>query len=108
MPSVLRFVFGRRAVFAAAIATAILMSAAPAIQAADDPATLAQTYEKQAAELRASAERHLAAAKVPQGRRQSTRLTIAKHCEAIAKSLQEAAAESEALAATYRQLAREK
>ena len=108
MQSVLRLVFGSRAVFAAAVAAAILMAAAPAIQAADDPATLAQTYEKQAADLRASAERHLAAAKVPQGRRQSTRTTIAKHCEAIAKSLQDAAAESEALADTYRELAKEK
>jgi hypothetical protein len=69
---------------------------------ADDPAAMAQTYEKQAAELRAKAEKHESMAKAHRGGAGSSKMnheSVAKHCDKIAASLRSAADESAALAA---------
>jgi hypothetical protein len=73
--------------------------------AADDPAAMAQTYEKQAAELRAKAEKHENMAKAHRGGAGSSKMhheSVAKHCDKIAANLRSAADESAALAAELR------
>jgi hypothetical protein len=73
--------------------------------AAEDPATLAATYEKQAADFRATAEKHENMAKMHRGGAGSSKVNhegIVNHCNQIAKNLREAAKESDALAAELR------
>lgn len=88
------------------VAAAILGSAVYAADpASDDPAMMASTYEKQAADLRASADKHENMAKVHKGGAGSSKVnheSIVRHCEKIAQNLRAAAQESEALAATLR------
>jgi len=111
MTSSLRLTNGIRGFVVALIAGAMFVAMAPSAQAADEPASLAVTYAKQAADLRASAEKHLAIAKMHEGGAGPSKMqheSIAKHCEAIAKNLQAAAAESDKLAETYRGLAQGK
>lgn len=92
------------------VAAAMLGSVAFAADApADDPAALAATYEKQAAELRASADRHDNMAKLHKGGAGSSKVNhdgIVRHCEKIAQNLRAAAKESDALAATLRESAK--
>jgi hypothetical protein len=111
MNSSLRVIQNGRALVAALIAGAMLLSMIPAATAADDPATLAAAYAKQAADLRASAAKHIAEAKAHRGGAGPSKMqheSIAGHCEALAKNLQAAAVESDALAETYRGLAQER
>lgn len=92
------------------IAAAMLGSAAFAADApADDPAALAATYEKQAADLRASADKHDSMAKMHRGGAGSSKVNhegIVRHCEKISQNLRAAAKESDALAATLRESAK--
>ena len=89
------------------LAAAMLGSSALAADApADDPAALAMTYEKQAADLRASADRHDNMAKMHKGGAGSSKVNhdaIVRHCEKIAQNLRAAAKESDALAAALRE-----
>ena len=89
------------------LVSAVMLSAAvyAADTATEDPAVLAATYEKQAADFRATADKHDAMAKAHRGGAGSSKVNhegIVQHCNAIAKDLREAAKESEALAAEYR------
>lgn len=97
-------------VFLALAATSLLGALAYAAdQAPEDPAAMAVTLEKQAADLRASADKHENMGKMHKGGAAGSAKvnheSIVKHCEAIAKSLRAAAAESDALAAEYRKAA---
>lgn len=101
---------GLRALLTTLVAVAVL---APAIASADepteDPAALAATYDKQASEFRAGAERHAKIARMHRAGAGSSKIahdTIAQHCERIAGNLSAAAKESEALAESYRNLAK--
>ena len=88
------------------IAAAMLGSAVYAADtAAEDPAALAATYEKQAVDFRAIADKHDNMAKMHRGGAGSAKMNhegIVKHCEQISKDLRAAAKESDALAATLR------
>ena len=82
-----------------------VMGAEPA---GESPAAMAEQYTRQAADLRKSAARHAELAKMhrsgsPAGSKTS-HLSIAVHCENIAKNLNAAAAESEAMATIFRKL----
>lgn len=96
-----------KGMFLGLIAAAMLGSAAFAADApADDPAALAVTYEKQAADLRASADKHDNMAKMHKGGAGSSKVNhdgIVRHCEKISQNLRAAAKESDALAATLRE-----
>lgn len=73
-----------------------------------DPMVLATQYAKQATELRAGADKHRATAKLHKGgtgKDKAQHEAIARHCEKIAKDLEDAALESDALAHTYHGLA---
>jgi hypothetical protein len=86
---------------AAALAVAAYAGDAPA----DDPAAMAQNYDKQAAELRAKAEKHESMAKAHRGGAGSQKMnheSVARHCDKIAANLRSAADESAALAAELR------
>jgi hypothetical protein len=89
------------------IAAAMLGSA---VYAAEDPAELATTYEKQAADLRASADKHDSMAKMHRsgsaGSSKMNHENIVRHCEKIAEDLRAAAQESDALAAELRSSAK--
>ena len=77
----------------------------------EDAAAVAASLEKQAAELRASADRHENMAKMHKAGAGSAKVThegIVQHCNALAKDLREAAKESDALAAEYRKEVAEK
>ena len=93
----------------AVAATALLAGAGYAGDAPkDDPAAIAATYEKQAAEYRASADKHDNIAKMHRGGTGSAKMShesVVRHCQELAKNLRAAAAESEALAAEYRKQA---
>src|SRR5512144_3172387 len=84
------------------IATAMMSTAVYAADApADDPVALAATYEKQAVELRASADRHESMAKMHKAGGGSSKVdheSIVRHCDKIAKDLRAAAQESDDLA----------
>jgi hypothetical protein len=70
--------------------------------AADSQTPTASTYEKQAVELRARADKHDKMAqmhKAGAGSQKANHESIVRHCENIAKSLRAAADESDALAA---------
>ena len=97
-----------RSILAAVVAFAMFGSViAAASEPAEDPAALAATYEKQAAEFRADAQRHAQIARAHRAGAGSPKIahdSIAKHCERIAENLTAAAKESEALAQSYRAL----
>lgn len=88
------------------IATAMMSSAVYATDApADDPAALAATYEKQAVELRARADRHENMARMHRGGAGSSKMnhdSIVRHCDKIAENLRAAAQESDDLAKELR------
>src|SRR3954471_8809836 len=88
------------------IAAAMMSSAAYAADApADDPAALAATYEKQAVDLRVSADKHDRMAKMHKGGGGSSKGNhegIVRHCEKIAEDLRAAAQESDDLAKDLR------
>ena len=90
----------------AVAATALLGVVASAAEPAQEsPAAVVATLEKQAADLRATADKHENMAKMHRGGAGSSKVnhdSIARHCDAIAKKLRAAAKESEALAAEYR------
>lgn len=95
----------KKTILALAAAAVLGMTAYAAEPAAEDPAAVATTLEKQAADYRAAAERHENMARMHKGGAGSSKVNhagIVKHCDAIAKNLRAAAAESEALAAEYR------
>ena len=73
-----------------------------AFAADTDAAPTASTYEKQAVELRARADKHDKMAQMHMGGAGSQKTnheSIVRHCENIAKNLRAAADESDALAA---------
>lgn len=93
-------VLGAIAVAAMLGAIAYAADAAP-----DSPAAMVATLEKQAADYRASADRHEKIAKAHRGGAGSPKMShesVVQHCKAIAKNLRAAADESDALAAEYR------
>jgi opacity protein-like surface antigen len=76
---------------------------------AEDPATLAATYEKQAADFRALADKHDNMAGMHRGGAGSSKMNhegVVHHCEQIAKDLRAAAKESDELAAKLREEAK--
>ena len=86
-----------------------------AVRAADtvseDPAALAAQYTQQAADWRASADKHAKLAQMHAAGSSSSKAahaSMAQHCEKIAANLRAAAAESDALATSYRELAGQK
>lgn len=91
-------------------AAAMISSAAYAVDtAAEDPTALAATYEKQAADFRATADRHENIAKMHRGGAGSPKVNhegIVSHCNEIVKNLRAAAKESDALAAEFRSSAK--
>ena len=88
------------------IAAAMMSSVAFAADApADDPSAQAATYEKQAVELRASADRHEKMAKMHMAGAGSSKVnheSIVRHCDKIAENLRAAAKESDDLAKDLR------
>jgi len=83
------------------MSTAVYAADAPA----DDPASLAATYEKQAADLRASADKHESMAKMHKNGAGSSKVNherIVRHCDKIAEDLRAAAQASDALAKDLR------
>ena len=103
------FAFHLRRLAIAALAAAILTSAIQAAEpASEDPAAQAAMYAKEAADLRASADKHAKVAKMHRsgaGPSKMSHQSIAEHCERLAEKLRAAADESDALAETYRNLA---
>ena len=99
---------GLRALLATFVAITVLGPVvAPAEEPTEDPAALAATYDKQAADFRAEAERHAKIAsmhKAGAGPSKVAHDSIAQHCERIAENLRAAAKESEAVAESYRSL----
>ena len=95
----------RKAILALAAVTLLGAAAYAADPVREDPATTATTLEQQAADYRHAAEKHENMAKLHKAGGGSAKVNhdgIVKHCDAIAKNLRAAAAESEALAAEYR------
>lgn len=96
----------KNALLALTAAALLGMGAYAAEPVAEDPAALATSLEKQAADLRAAAARHETMGKMHKGgaagSSKMNHESVVKHCEAIAKDLRAAADESEALAAVYR------
>lgn len=88
------------------IAAAMMSSAAYAADApADDPSAMAAAYEKQAVELRASADKHEKMAKMHMGGAGSSKMnhdSVVRHCDKIAENLRAAAKESDDLAKDLR------
>lgn len=101
-------VLNRNFVLGFVAATMLAAATYAAEPTAQDPAALAAQYDKQAAELRASAEKHEKMGSMHQGGAGSTKVNhenVVKHCQAIAKELRAAADESAALAEEYRKAA---
>jgi hypothetical protein len=101
----------RKGLLVGVMAAAMMGSAAYAAgtATAEDTAALASTYEKQAADLRASADRHEQMGKMHKGGAGSSKMnhdSIVRHCEKIAQNLRAAAQESDALAAELRHSAK--
>jgi hypothetical protein len=96
----------RALILAFAAATLLAANAYAAEPATEDPATMAATLEKQAADFRATAAKHDNMAKLHRGGAAgSSKMNhegMVKHCEKIASDLRSAAKESEELAAQYR------
>jgi hypothetical protein len=100
-----RKIIPRTLVLAFAAATLLAANAYAAEPAREDPAAVAATLDKQAAEFRATAAKHENMAKMHRGGTGSSKVNhegIVKHCEKIAEDLRSAAKESEELAAEYR------
>ncbi|HET7812170.1 MAG TPA: hypothetical protein VFL16_16490 [Steroidobacteraceae bacterium] len=92
-------------ILALAAGALLAVNAYPAEPAREDPAAIAATLDKQAADYRATAAKHEHMAKMHRGGAGSPKLDhegIAKHCEQLAKDLRSAAKESEELAEEYR------
>ena len=107
--------FSKQLARATLLGLIVALGTVSAIRAADtaseDPAALATQYAKQAADLRASAEQHAQLAKRHAGGAGGPKAAlenISRHCKNIAESLSKAADESDAVAATYRELAGQK
>ena len=100
----------RKGLLIGMVAAAMLGPAALAAEpAAADPAALASTYEKQAADLRALADRHDHMGKMHKGGAGSSKMNhdnVVRHCDKIAQDLRAAAKESDALATTLRDSAK--
>ena len=101
-----------RGLILAMLAATMLVSA---LQAADttseDPAAQAAAYSKEAADLRAEADKHDKIARMHKagaGTSKTAHESIVRHCEGLAEKLRAAAEESDAIAAAYRSLAEEK
>ena len=88
------------------IAAAMIGGATHAADApADDASALAATYEKQAVDLRASADKHERMAKMHMAGAGSSKVnheSIVRHCDKIAENLRAAAKESDDLAKDLR------
>ena len=88
------------------IAAAMMSGAAYAADApADNPSALAATYEKQAANLNANADKHEKMARMHMAGAGSSKVnheSIVRHCDKIAENLRAAAQESDALAKDLR------
>lgn len=99
----------RSMLFGAVIACAMVAPIVAAEQPVEDPAAMATQYAAQAADLRASAARHAKIAKMHRsgsaGSSKTSHASIATHCEKIAAKLNDAASDTDALAAEYRKLA---
>jgi hypothetical protein len=97
----------RKGVLLGFVAAAMLGSAVYAAEpAAEDPGALATTYEQQATEFRALADKHDNMARMHRGGAGSSKMNhegVVKHCEQISKDLRAAAKESDALAAKLRE-----
>ena len=95
----------RSLVLAFAAATLLAANTYAAEPVREDPAVVAATLDKQAADFRATAAKHDNMAKMHRGGAGSSKVNhegIVKHCEKIAEDLRSAAKESEDLAAEYR------
>lgn len=96
----------RKGLALAIIAAGILSTAVYAADPpAEDPAALATTYEKQAADFRAMADKHEHMAKMHRGGAGSSKVNhegIVQHCDKIAEDLRAAAQESDAMAKDLR------
>ena len=95
----------RTLALALAAATMLAGNAYTAEPVAEDPAAVAATLDRQAADLRATAAKHENMAMMHRGGAGAPKMNhegIAKHCDKIAKDLRSAAKESEDLAAEYR------
>jgi hypothetical protein len=100
-PSGIKKAFVLGVIAAAMLGTAVHATDAPA----ENPAALAATYEKQATDLRASADRHENMARMHRGGGGSSKMNhegIVRHCDKIAENLRAAAEESDALAKELR------
>lgn len=101
-----RSLTGLRVLALASIGSLLFMTVPLAAEVPQDPVAVAETYAKQAAELRTRAEQHQKMAKMyraPGGhQKDNTRASIARHCERIAANLLDAAQESEQLAEALR------
>jgi len=100
-PSGIKKVLVLGMIAAAMSGTAVYATDAPA----EDPAALAATYEKQAADLRAMADRHQNMSRMHKGGAGSSKMNhedIVHHCDKIAENLRAAAKESDALAKELR------
>jgi hypothetical protein len=107
--------FSKQFTHATLLGLVVALGLASAVRAADtaseDPAALAAQYTQQAADLRAKADKHAKLAKMHDagtGSSKTAHASIAQHCEKIAANLRTAADESDALAATYSELAAQK
>lgn len=111
MKSITRPMTGLRALLATVVAFSVLgPTISWAAEPTEDPAALAATYDKQAADLRAEAERHAKIARMHRGGAGSSKIahdSIAQHCERMAENLNAAAKESEAVAEGFRSLAKQ-
>ena len=100
----------KKGLFLGMIATALMSTAVYAAdEPSDDPVALAATYEKQAVDLRASADRHDKMAKMHMAGAGSSKVNhegIVRHCNKIAADLRSAAQESDALAKELRDSAK--
>jgi hypothetical protein len=110
-----RTFFPKQFTYATLLGLIAVFGLASAVSAADtaseDPAALAAQYAQQATDFRASAEKHAKFAKMHNasaGSSKAAHASMAQHCDKIAANLREAAAESDALATTYRELAGQK
>ena len=101
-----------RGLILAILAATMLVSVLQAADTtSDDPAAQAAAYSKEAADLRAEADKHDKIARMHKagaGTSKTAHQSIAQHCEGLAAKLRAAADESDAIAAAYRSLAEEK
>jgi hypothetical protein len=96
---------GKRIILGTLAAVMIGAAVHAADAPADDPAALAASYEKQAVDLRASADKHEDMAKMHKNGAGSSKVnheSIVRHCDKIAEDLRAAAQESDALAKELR------